>query len=77
MDPPVILALVGVVGRVVPHDHPVVLLTGEGFRGPAGGRLRAIVEPDRTLEVTGPFHGVRDCAFRDPAGNLVRINERR
>jgi catechol 2,3-dioxygenase-like lactoylglutathione lyase family enzyme len=22
-------------------------------------------------------HGVRDCAFRDPAGNLVRIQERR
>ncbi|MEO8518981.1 MAG: VOC family protein [Dermatophilaceae bacterium] len=20
-------------------------------------------------------HGVRDCAFRDPAGNLIRINE--
>ncbi len=23
-----------------------------------------------------PF-GVRDCAFRDPAGNLIRINEQR
>ena len=22
-------------------------------------------------------YGIRDCAFRDPAGNLVRINERR
>ncbi|MFC6083038.1 VOC family protein [Sphaerisporangium aureirubrum] len=22
-------------------------------------------------------YGVRDCAFRDPAGNMVRINERR
>jgi len=22
-------------------------------------------------------YGVRDCAFRDPAGNLIRINERR
>jgi catechol 2,3-dioxygenase-like lactoylglutathione lyase family enzyme len=22
-------------------------------------------------------HGVRDCAFRDPAGNLIRINELR
>ncbi len=21
--------------------------------------------------------GVRDCAFRDPAGNMIRINERR
>ncbi len=22
-------------------------------------------------------YGVRDCAFRDPAGNLIRISERR
>ena len=22
-------------------------------------------------------YGVRDCAFRDPAGNLIRINELR
>ena len=22
-------------------------------------------------------YGVRDCAFRDPAGNMVRIQERR
>jgi predicted enzyme related to lactoylglutathione lyase len=22
-------------------------------------------------------YGVRDCAFRDPAGNLIRIQERR
>ncbi len=21
------------------------------------------------------FYGVRDCAFRDPAGNLLRINQ--
>jgi len=49
MDPPVILALVGVVGRVVPHDHPVVLLTGEGFRAPAGGRLLAIVTPSNPI----------------------------
>jgi catechol 2,3-dioxygenase-like lactoylglutathione lyase family enzyme len=26
-------------------------------------------------EPTDQPHGVRDCAFRDPAGNLVRINE--
>ena len=28
-------------------------------------------------EPTEQPHGVRDCAFRDPAGNLVRINELR
>jgi len=30
--------------------------------------------------VQGPIeqpYGVRDCAFRDPAGNLIRINQRR
>jgi catechol 2,3-dioxygenase-like lactoylglutathione lyase family enzyme len=27
-------------------------------------------------EPTDQFYGVRDCAFRDPAGNLVRIQER-
>ncbi|MGA8114511.1 MAG: VOC family protein [Actinocatenispora sp.] len=28
-------------------------------------------------EPTEQPYGVRDCAFRDPAGNLIRINERR
>ncbi|MGZ4603194.1 MAG: VOC family protein [Kineosporiaceae bacterium] len=28
-------------------------------------------------EPTDQPYGVRDCAFRDPAGNLIRINERR
>jgi predicted enzyme related to lactoylglutathione lyase len=28
-------------------------------------------------EPTEQPHGVRDCAFRDPAGNLIRINELR
>ena len=28
-------------------------------------------------EPTEQPYGIRDCAFRDPAGNLVRINERR
>ena len=26
-------------------------------------------------EPTEQFYGVRDCAFRDPTGNLIRINE--
>lgn len=26
-------------------------------------------------EVTQQSYGIRDCAFRDPAGNMVRINE--
>src|SRR3989441_10591455 len=28
-------------------------------------------------EPTAQTYGVRDCAFRDPAGNLIRINELR
>ena len=28
-------------------------------------------------EPTAQPYGVRDCAFRDPAGNLIRIQERR
>ena len=28
-------------------------------------------------EPTKQPYGVRDCAFRDPAGNVIRINERR
>jgi len=28
-------------------------------------------------EPTAQPYGVRDCAFRDPAGNLIRINEQR
>ena len=28
-------------------------------------------------EPTEQPYGVRDCAFRDPAGNLIRIQERR
>jgi uncharacterized glyoxalase superfamily protein PhnB len=28
-------------------------------------------------EPTDQPYGVRDCAFRDPAGNLIRINEQR
>jgi predicted enzyme related to lactoylglutathione lyase len=26
-------------------------------------------------EPTEQPYGIRDCAFRDPAGNLIRINE--
>ena len=28
-------------------------------------------------EPTDQPYGVRDCAFRDPAGNLIRIQEQR
>ena len=30
---------------------------------------------DVLQEPTDQFYGVRDCAFRDPAGNMVRFNQ--
>ena len=60
---------------------------------PAGGSAEqlALTDPDLdgtfarlqagdaevVQEPTDQPYGVRDCAFRDPAGNLVRIQERR
>ena len=40
------------------------------------GRLQA-AGAEVAQEPTEQPYGVRDCAFRDPAGNLVRINEER
>ena len=40
--------------------------------GPAGQP-----EADVVQEPTEQPYGVRDCAFRDPAGNLIRIQELR
>ena len=45
-------------------------LDGTFARVQAGG-AEVVQEP------TEQPYGVRDCAFRDPAGNLVRINEQR
>jgi catechol 2,3-dioxygenase-like lactoylglutathione lyase family enzyme len=39
-------------------------------------RLRAS-GADVVQEPTEQPYGIRDCAFRDPAGNLIRINELR
>ena len=58
-------------------------------KGTYAAILLATADLDRTFEqlqasgadvVQEPIeqpHGVRDCAFRDPAGNLIRINELR
>ncbi|KJK57312.1 VOC family protein [Saccharothrix sp. ST-888] len=45
-------------------------LDGTFARVQAGG-AEVVQEP------TEQPYGVRDCAFRDPAGNLIRINEHR
>jgi uncharacterized glyoxalase superfamily protein PhnB len=38
-------------------------------------RLQASDIAEVVQEPTDQPYGIRDCAFRDPAGNLVRINE--
>jgi predicted enzyme related to lactoylglutathione lyase len=58
-------------------------------KGTYAGILLATADLDGTLarlqasgaevvqEPTKQPYGVRDCAFRDPAGNMIRINELR
>jgi catechol 2,3-dioxygenase-like lactoylglutathione lyase family enzyme len=38
-------------------------------------RLQAASDVEIVQEPTEQPYGVRDCAIRDPAGNLIRINE--
>jgi catechol 2,3-dioxygenase-like lactoylglutathione lyase family enzyme len=40
-------------------------------------RLQASDAAEVVQEPTDQPYGVRDCAFRDPAGNLIRIQEQR
>jgi uncharacterized glyoxalase superfamily protein PhnB len=46
-------------------------LDGTFARLQAAGGVEVVQEP------TEQPYGVRDCAIRDPAGNLIRINEQR
>jgi catechol 2,3-dioxygenase-like lactoylglutathione lyase family enzyme len=57
----------GSYARIILATHD---LDGTFERLQAGG-AEVVQEP---VEQT---YGVRDCAFRDPAGNLIRISERR
>lgn len=43
----------------------------------AFARLEAVDAAEVVQEPTEQPYGVRDCSFRDPAGTLVRIQERR
>ena len=52
-----------------------ILLATEDLRG-TFQRVQAS-GAELVLEPMAQDYGVRDCAFRDPAGNLVRIQERR
>jgi catechol 2,3-dioxygenase-like lactoylglutathione lyase family enzyme len=52
----------------------IILFTADlddTFEKVQAGGAEVVQEP-----IEQPY-GVRDCAFRDPAGNLIRINERR
>jgi uncharacterized glyoxalase superfamily protein PhnB len=40
-------------------------------------RLQAAADAEIVQEPTDQPYGVRDCAVRDPAGNLIRIQEQR
>ncbi|TYB40058.1 VOC family protein [Actinomadura chibensis] len=40
-------------------------------------RLQASDAAEVVQEPTEQPYGIRDCAFRDPAGNMIRINELR
>jgi catechol 2,3-dioxygenase-like lactoylglutathione lyase family enzyme len=53
----------------------IILLATEDLDG-AFDRLQA-GGAEVVQEPTEQPYGVRDCAFRDPAGNLIRINELR
>ena len=64
----------------LPHDDPdaslaIITLATDDLDG-AFARLQA-GGADVVQEPIEQPYGVRDCAFRDPAGNLIRINELR
>lgn len=68
-------------------DEERGVIAGMMAKGTWGGVNLATGDVDRTfaeVEATGAEvvqeptdqpYGVRDCAFRDPAGNLIRINQ--
>jgi catechol 2,3-dioxygenase-like lactoylglutathione lyase family enzyme len=55
--------------------YGIIVLATKDLDG-AFERLQA-GDAEVVQEPTDQPYGVRDCAFRDPAGNLVRINEAR
>jgi len=55
--------------------HAVILLATSDVDGEFE-RLQGL-DAEVVQEPTDQPYGVRDCAVRDPAGNLIRINELR
>ena len=64
-----------IVEMMAKGTYAVILLATKDLDG-TFERLQAS-DADVVQEPTEQPYGVRDCAFRDPAGNLVRINELR
>ncbi len=64
---------------VLPHDDPDASVAF--YRDNLGFEVRTDVGKGAMRWITvGPPeqpYGVRDCAFRDPAGNMIRIQELR
>lgn len=62
---------------VLPHDDPDASVAF--YRDNLGFEVRTDVGQGRmrwiTVGAPEQPYGVRDCAFRDPAGNMVRIQE--
>ncbi|WP_067467034.1 VOC family protein [Nocardia amamiensis] len=56
--------------------YAAILLATKDLDG-AFERVQASASAEVVQEPTEQPYGVRDCAFRDPAGNLVRIQELR
>ncbi|MEU2032385.1 VOC family protein [Nocardia amamiensis] len=56
--------------------YAAILLATKDLDG-AFERVQASANAEVVQEPTEQPYGVRDCAFRDPAGNLVRIQELR
>jgi uncharacterized glyoxalase superfamily protein PhnB len=56
-------------------SYAIIILATADLDG-TFARLRA-AGAEVVQEPTAQPYGVRDCAFRDPAGNLIRINELR
>jgi uncharacterized glyoxalase superfamily protein PhnB len=61
-----------IVEMMAKGTYAIILLTTADLDG-TFARLQASAEV--VQEPTEQPYGVRDCAIRDPAGNLIRINE--
>jgi predicted enzyme related to lactoylglutathione lyase len=63
-----------IVEMMAKGTYAVILLAAKDLDG-TFARLQAS-DADVVQEPTDQPYGVRDCAFRDPAGNMIRIQQR-